>query len=319
MKSSSSLFPVALMRADDHDGIAEDTYLLKPNNSPDRSVQIALTRLTYSGQPGKGMPVIMVHGSFSNRSFWLSNSGKGLAMHLLEQGFDPWMLDLRGHGDSPVNKQYAQNCVEDYARFDLPAVQAFVAEQTGQAVTWLGHSYGGVTIATALASHSLDLPSVAGVVLIGSQVTRFPLALRLPLVRLFARMYLRMRGQVTDARGPEAEPAGVAREFARWAGWFAGWRPKKGTKFKLALKEVDLPLLAVAAAADKGDPAKHCQKLLDMFAGERKTFINLGIKQGYSKDYGHVNMVISESAQTEVWPLISGWLNDNVSNSAENK
>lgn len=319
MKSSSSLFPVALMRADNHDGIAEDTYLLKPNNSPDRSVQFALTRLTYSGAAGKGVPVIMVHGSFSNRGFWLSNTGKGLAMHLLEEGFDPWMLDLRGHGDSPVNKQYSTNNMEDYARYDLPSVQAFVCEQTAQKPVWLGHSYGGVAIATTLASKTINASDVAAVILIGSQVTRFPFLLRMPLLRLGARVLLRTREQLTTERGPEAEPAGIAREFARWAGLFTGWRPKKGPKYRLALGGVNLPVLGIGAAADKGDPAKHCQKLVNMFAGEDKTFINLGIKQGYSMNYGHVNMIISEAAQREVWPLISTWLKDKTANSVQVK
>lgn len=307
------------MRADNHDGIAEDTYLLKPNNSPDRSVQFALTRLTYSDTAGKGVPVIMVHGSFSNRSFWLSNSGKGLAMHLLEQGFDPWMLDLRGHGDSPVNKHYSSNSMEEYARYDLPSVQAFVCEQTGQKTIWLGHSYGGVAIATTLASKTIDASEIAGIVLIGSQITRFPLLLRIPMLRLAARVLLRTRQQLTTERGPEAEPAGIAREFARWAGIFAGWRPKKGPKYRLALAEVNLPILGLGAAADKGDPAKHCQKLVNMFGGDDKTFITLGIKQGYAMNYGHVNMVISTSAQQEVWPLISDWLKNKTVNSAQDK
>jgi hypothetical protein len=48
MKSSSALFPVALMRAEVLSSeLTEDTYLLKPNNSPDPSAQIALSRLGY--------------------------------------------------------------------------------------------------------------------------------------------------------------------------------------------------------------------------------------------------------------------------------
>ena len=105
MKSSSQLFPVALIKAEVvADRFIEDTYLLKPNNSDDKSVQVALTRLGEADgeKATRGEPVILVHGSFTNRGFWLSQKGKGLASALLEKGFDPWMLELRGHGDSPI-------------------------------------------------------------------------------------------------------------------------------------------------------------------------------------------------------------------------
>ncbi len=113
MKSSSSLFPVSLLRADlVAESYIEDTYLLKPNNSSDNSVQIAVTRLGFQGEEdraSKGVPVVLLHGSFSNRGFWFSGGGKGFAKSLLEAGFDPWMVEARGHGDSPVNDNYRDN------------------------------------------------------------------------------------------------------------------------------------------------------------------------------------------------------------------
>ena len=39
-----------------------------------------------------------------------------------------------------------------------------------------------------------------------------------------------------------------------------------------------------------------------------KAWVLLGVEQGFSKDYGHVEMIISTAASEEVWPRIVGWL-----------
>lgn len=312
MKSSSDLFPVALMRADVvAQKFIEDTYLLKPNNSDDSSVQIALTRLgKYEGHnENRGKPVILVHGSFSNRGVWLSVTGKGFASALLEAGFDPWMLELRGHGDSPFNEQYEQNNLEAYADFDLPAVNAFVLEQSNQAPIWCGHSSGGVCIATAIAAEKLKQDEVSGVILFGSQVSRFPILLRLPISRMLAKISLLPKKRIHSTKlGVEFEPVGIAKEFVRWAGIFTGWKSKAGKSFWRGLGNLSTPVLAIAAKNDKGDPAKHCKKLMNGFAGD-KTFYLLAKDNGFSQNYNHSNMVASDAAQQEVWPKVIEWIN----------
>jgi hypothetical protein len=73
MQSSSILFPVALLSAERRGDLSEDVYRIKAGNGPDPSVELALTRLGLAdqGQP-QGVPVILLHGSFSNRRFWYS-------------------------------------------------------------------------------------------------------------------------------------------------------------------------------------------------------------------------------------------------------
>ena len=45
MQSSSNLFPVALISAERRGDLSEDVYRLKPGNSPDGTVELAVTRL----------------------------------------------------------------------------------------------------------------------------------------------------------------------------------------------------------------------------------------------------------------------------------
>mgnify|MGYP006868324148 CR=1 FL=1 len=86
MQSSSELFPVALVSAELRGDLSEDVYRLKPGNSPDFTVELAVTRLGLAGQENRGVPVILLHGSFSNRRFWYSPRGIGLGPHLARAG-----------------------------------------------------------------------------------------------------------------------------------------------------------------------------------------------------------------------------------------
>lgn len=322
MKSSSSLFPVALMRAEALSSeFIEDTYLLKPNNSPDVSAQIALSRLGYyeNQTASRGMPVILVHGAFSNRGIWLDSHLHGAAKILLEKGFDPWMLEFRGHGDSPENVFYHKNTLEQYAEFDLPAVQAFVKEQTGQNTFWVGHSSGAVCIATALAGKFLNADGVAGTALFGGQVSKYPIAIYLPFVRTLIKIWLLTKKRLSNIKlGPEVEPSSIGYEFIRWSGLFARWKSKKGFSFWQGLSEVKIPVIGFGAKKDKGDPAKYCEKLIDGFAGN-KEFHLLAKSQGYSRDYGHGDMVKSDSALNEVWPVLINWLENIKHNKLEER
>ncbi len=70
MQSSSRLFPVALVSAELRADLTEDIYRLKPGNSPDASVELVVTRLgQQAAGERRGPPVILLHGSFSNRRF----------------------------------------------------------------------------------------------------------------------------------------------------------------------------------------------------------------------------------------------------------
>jgi pimeloyl-ACP methyl ester carboxylesterase len=318
MKSSSALFPVSLFKAETWDDFNEDVYLLKHNQCDDKTVELALTRLTpRDGATAGRPPVVLVHGSFSNRGFWLSHKGQGLARHLLEEGFDVWMYEHRGHGLSPRNQAYRGNTLEQYVLSDVVAVNAFVCEQSGRSPFWLGHSLGGVVIASAVAAGLLNKTNIAGITLLGTQAIRRPWYLWLPLAGVILRGLVDIKGELDGRKlriGPENEPAGLVNEYLRRHDWFGRWK-LKATRQKLlpAWQQSDVPLLAVVAEADRSDPAKHCKRFYQLYASQiddfsDKALLTLSRSEGFSKDYGHVDMVVSKEAAQEVWPKISGWL-----------
>ncbi|SDG99906.1 Lysophospholipase, alpha-beta hydrolase superfamily [Pseudomonas flavescens] len=320
MQSSSELFPVALISAELRGDLSEDVYRLKPGNSPDPSVELALTRLGVWADKGpRGAPVILVHGSFSNRRFWYSPKCIGMGPYLARAGFDVWIPEMRGHGLSARNLRYAQNSVADYAAHDLPAIAAFVHEQNPRPAHWLGHSLGGITLAAALAGGYLTSAPLAGVALCGAQVSRVRWPLKVPPVEWGLRLLLRRFPALSGTRlgrGPEDEPVGIARDFLRWGRLFGRFADGE-RDWWAGLREVTVPVLGVAGAGDRQDPAWACRALYRQFASARGEFVVLGREQGFTEDYGHVEMLVSKAAQTEVWPLLLRWLRHGCTSAAD--
>lgn len=312
MQSSSTQFPVALLSAERRGDLSEDVYRIKAANSPDVSVELAVTRLGLADQAqAQGVPVILLHGSFSNRRFWYSPKGIGLGAALARAGFDVWIPEMRGHGLSPRNRNWQHNRVADYAHYDLPVIGAFVREQAGQAPHWLGHSLGGTTLAAALGGGYLGADLVASAALFGAQVSRVYWPLKVPPVAWGAKLVIKRFAHISGSRlkrGPEDEPIGLALESLRWNGLF-GRFGEKGNDWWAGLAKVQVPLLAVAGAGDFQDPVWACRKLFEQFGGDSKQFLRLGREEGFDA-FGHVDMLVSKAAQAQVWPLVSGWLSN---------
>lgn len=310
MQSSSKLYPVALVNAELRGDLTEDVYLLKPNTSPDSTVELALTRLGRADGAPRSMPLVLLHGGFGNRRCWYTASGHGLGAWLARTGFDVWLAEMRGHGLSPRNRSYRSNCVADYARYDLPAIAAFINEQSGQSAHWLGHALGGLTLAAALGGGHLATEQVASLTLLGCQVRRLHWMLKLPPVNWAARLLLRRRETVAAGwlgRGVEDEPVGIAHDALRWFGLFGRFGRGK-QDWKVALASVEVPVLALAGGGDRTDPAGACRQLLECFGSPQREFVCLGRAGGFAEDYGHADLLQGMAAQREVWPLVEHWL-----------
>ncbi|MGM0454269.1 MAG: alpha/beta fold hydrolase [Thermodesulfobacteriota bacterium] len=287
-------------------------YILDIHRVPtEDNAELAVGRIRKVSAGGLFRPVILLHGTYSRRNFWLSSKGAGMGAWLAEAGFDVWIPELRGHGLSPKGKNYSQICAEDHIRYDVPAIDRFVRQQTRYPVLWVGHSFGGLFVLASLSAGWLGQAGICGVVTFGSQISKGDRYLKIPPVAWGLSFFLKWLGYLPAPKlglGPEIEPAGVIRETIGWKKLAGKWRNAAGLSYWDGLARIDVPVLSLAAAADKNDPPEGCRQLHERLGSEEKAFVLLGEQTGFSKNYDHIGMVISPSAQQEIWPCVTLWL-----------
>lgn len=242
-------------------------------------------------------PVVYLPGMFSGRGFWLSDRGIGFAAHLAENGFPGLIVQRRRAGPGRPG-------LEDHLRHDLPLVRDWVRSHWKRPAFWVGHSFGGV-LASRAAAEVLEPDDLAGLVLFAAQFEDGKRMLDWP-GNLLLGGFLRLRRRFPAPMlglGPNDEPRAAMRDAMALV-----TRGRREPQLRSALGRVQAPALAIAGLGDTVDPATGCEKLLAHFGSEDRRFIAAGRATGFREDYTHPGIVVSKSAQAEIWPLVTDWL-----------
>ncbi|SLN60581.1 short chain dehydrogenase [Falsiruegeria litorea R37] len=265
-------------------------------------VRIACYRFANPG----GVPVIVVHGTFS------SHEGcTGLARRLADDGLDVWAMDWRGRGGSELPD--APFDFDTIAQMDIPAVLDLVQAETGQRTAiFVTHSGGGLIIGM-WAARNPDLANgcIRGLVTMAAQAH---LAAERPEHRQrIAEMarYLETIDIIPPRQmgvGSERESAHLMQQWCRWnlEGQFLG---SDGFDYLPALGALDIPLLCLIAGGDHFvAPRPGCENFAKAFGSADRTIQICGKDQGFIEDYEHGRILASTPARIEIWPLVANWV-----------
>ncbi len=250
---------------------------------------------------GSGVPIVLVPGMFDNRRLYLWPGGGGLAEMLAAAGFDLWIAERRGTGGIAVTDGVRAGW-DEVVRVDLPAVQQLVAAETGRAAFWLGHSFGGVALARAVAE-TMQRSQVAGLVLVNTAVDIPLLANPLVSATLRARIW---RGVFPARRlrlGPEDEPVAAFEDAISW-----GAAERTRGLLSATLGAVDMPVLALTAPRDVLTPAARCARLAQSFAGPDRRVQSAARRYGFARNHAHESPLLHPAAATDVFPFVCDWL-----------
>lgn len=267
-----------------------------------------------------GEPVLFVHGSIENGRIFYSNSGRGLAPFLARRGFDCYVADLRGRGQSrpPISRRSRYGQTEAIVE-DLSAFASVLEQRRGEARQhWVAHSWGGVLVSSHLARFPQRIPRVASLTYFGVK--------RRILVRNLARLvmidlgwrgihtlvaavvgYLPARrlgfGSDNETRRSHAQ----CRAWVRDGPWID---PGDGFDYGGALRTVSLPrCLYLAAVRDRclGNP-KDVQAFIAESGSHESHFRLLARTHGNLHDYDHISMLTHRDAERDHFPLVSAWI-----------
>jgi pimeloyl-ACP methyl ester carboxylesterase len=306
-------------------------------------------RIALWNYPGSGRktPVLLVHGLGSNRHDLDSDDERySLARYLHQDGYDVWVVELRGAGASnhKLKKALQGFTIDDYVLHDIPAALKKIEDETGaNAVHWIGHSLGGSLAYPLLATAETRLRSA--VTLGAPTMQRLPfehLEFALPVLTRALRLApyfwgYRRGGQVgsyfikffgpllarylfTLENCDLEHLASIGRSALddvangvnlQMLAWYKARRMTThyGTVDPIAaLPRTRTPLLVVVGNKDRLTPADDVKIAYDASGSPDKELLVCGPEHGFSSDYGHIDLVFGRKAKEEVFPRLRQWL-----------
>lgn len=296
-----------------------DLHTTRITTRSERGASLALKRLSRVASnelEHPGEPVILAHGTFSNH-----RTCGGLARYLAGRGYDCWLFDYEGHGDS--NKVHPPADFETMFLTGSQSALRYVSNATGQKVHWIGHSGGGLAALMSIAREPKLAGKFQSLVTLASQASD---AGQLPSHRLALRAFTlltRLLGRVPAKAlklGPDDENAEVMQQWYAW-NLTARWLGADGFDYSQSLTELNelesLPVLSLAGAGDWFiAPTAACRQLFERLPSKHKSWLECGVQQGYSENYSHARLVSSRPSAREIWPRIGDWLAEHPSTSS---
>ncbi|WP_341503099.1 alpha/beta hydrolase [Gallaecimonas sp. GXIMD4217] len=269
-------------------------------------------------EDGSGPVVLMLHGAISNGKVFYSESGKGLGPFLAGRGFQVYVAELRGRGLSlpaiEAGHDYGQT---DAIVAELPAMQAFIRERhPGQKVHWLAHSWGGVLMASCLARFPGLAEQVASLTFFGSKrcIRRWSWERLLKVELVWKRLgpyWVRKHGYLPARQlriGADSETVESLLSSVAWVKPGPWVDPQDGFDYGAGAARVDWPRSwFIAGARDRvlGHPGDVADFRAEMGAAGPITV--LGRKQGFEKDFGHLDMLVGPGLDG-LFAQVADWL-----------
>jgi pimeloyl-ACP methyl ester carboxylesterase len=300
--------------------------------------------------PGKrrNFPVFLVHGLASNASNMdLPLKDLSLARYLSQNGFDAWVVDLRGSGLSKKKffKRYRWY-FDDFVFQDLPAAVEKILEITqAPRLHWIGHSLGGL-LAYPFAQYYSRKNILQSLTTIAAPVTtssrpgylkhtyRWDTLLRLiPVVpyrtlskvaKIFADYLLGREDHILFAKenmtreilthilehAVESVPSSLLLQIHDWLRHNHFVSKDGKINFMGKLEEITCPILMIAGSVDSFTTMADIRLAFRKIPNAKKELMVFGKSRGHETEYGHIDLLLGKNAPKEVYPHILRWLEE---------
>lgn len=295
----------------------EQASLFVPVNSTD---ELHLKRIHTKGFLGP--PVFMLHGSIENGRIFYSQNGKGLAPYLARNGFDVFVGDLRGRGESrPRISRYSRYGQTEAITQDIPAMVSAIRKIRGDVKQrWIAHSWGGVLMASYLARFDEHRPLVDSMVCFATKRTIRVCHLKKRFIMdfcwgPFARLLVKVFGYLPTKQfrlGSDNETDKFHHHIRLWVKPSYPWiDPDDGFDYGTAIQQIKLPkTLHLVGVADShlGNP-KDVRDFMKETGGVQEFIYQvLSKREGNLHDYSHVDILTHPDAVRDHFPLVLNWL-----------
>lgn len=262
----------------------------------------------------KAMPILFIHGAIENGRIFYSESGKGLAPYLADQGFDCYVLDLRGRGKStPTISKATKHGQTELILDDIPTSlnEIFAMYPSETTIRIIAHSWGGVLALAALARFPHFIDKISKIVFFGTKrsvsVLTFERAFRISLIWNTLSPLLTAYYGYLPARewnlGSDQESKKSHAHSRSWVKSVNAWiDPEDGFDYKKALSSLRLPpILSIMGTQDKSlGHIKDAKRFLKEANAVQAECLEV--------PFGHIDMLTAKSAAETLFPQVANWL-----------
>ncbi|MTI19520.1 alpha/beta fold hydrolase [Fulvivirga sp. RKSG066] len=261
----------------------------------------------------------MLHGSIENGRIFYSKSGKGLAPYLAKQGFDVYVADLRGRGNSEpaIDKGHTYNQTDAI----LGEIPAFLNEidtlKKGMPIHALAHSWGGVLLLSYIAR--FNDARIRSMVFFGTKrrikVINWDRIWRVQILwNKIGHLLIAKHGYLPAVKygfGSDNEPKEFYRQVKEWAIRGPWIDEQDGFDYANILQNKTVPpTLYLTGANDThlGHPKDVKRLMLEVGNKPSDTIKIIGKANGYAHNYDHINLLTHPLALNDHFPEVVQWL-----------
>ena len=264
--------------------------------------------------------VFLLHGSIENGKIFYSKSDKGLAPWLAKNGFDVFVGDVRGRGESTprisANSTHGQ---WEVVNIDMPCFLDKIRSIKGDVPIYAGaHSWGGVILYAYIArfpGHNIKRMAFLGSkrrISVWTPERLFKIELVWDFTGYVIGKFKGYFPAVELKIGADNESRNYFKEQTTWIYKKKWIDPRDGFDYNKALKaQTTPPTLFMTGAKDTclGHPT-DVKLLMGEANNPKDKFHLLGKSNGHLKDYDHINTLTDPKASEDVYPLVREWLRD---------
>ncbi|GGI72961.1 alpha/beta fold hydrolase [Shewanella gelidii] len=286
---------------------------------PYRNGELHIRKIAADVYDATKKPILMLHGAMSNGRVFYSQSGRGLACFLANQGYRVYVLDASGRGLSTPKLQRGVDVGQgEVIKEQLPLIQSYIlsVETDIQQVHWCAHSWGGVLMASAIARYAELQQNVASFLTFGTKRAINTLSFKKWL--MVDLVWNRIAPRIAKGKGylpADRLKMGMDNEsrasLAQSIDWVNGdWIDHDdGFDYAKAAQHVKWPASwFIAGANDRvlGNP-KDVQDMLHECQLFGAKYTLLSRENGFRHDYGHADMLTHIDAVTDHFPQVLEW------------
>ncbi|WP_338885711.1 alpha/beta fold hydrolase [Xenorhabdus sp. TH1] len=278
-------------------------------------VQLSVQAISPDGG-GRGIALLCLHGLFSDGRFFYNGSKKGPAAYFLKEGCQVFIGELRGHGHNreQVGSLPRDWCFDDYVQQDIGCLIEHVYSVHQGPFYVVAHSFGGYALLASLGHRPELQRCIRGICLFSSAVNDYSEhGLRKRIFFNLAAALSAVCGYFPARRfglGVSDAPNGLIQQFRHWA-LRGSFDSRRGDiDYWQSLQFVTVPVWAGVGSGDTFHASvARGRKLLQKLGSADKTFVELGLTNGFSKNFGHIDVLRGEAAATEILPQVLAWIN----------